>query len=176
MYLITFISNLIIPLAFLIIILYGYKKKISIYKAFIDGAKDGVKTVFDIFPTLIGLIIAVGILRESGALDFICLLLKPIAKKINFPEQAIPLVFMKLVSSSASTSLLLDIFKKYGPDSFIGRLSSIMMYCTETIFYTISIYFMSINIKKIRYTLKGALIANLIGIIASFYIAKFLFK
>ena len=79
---------------------------------------------------------------------------------------------MRLVSSSVSTSLLLDIFKKYGPDSFVGKLVSIMMYCTETIFYTISVYFMSVKIKKIRYTLKGALIANIIGIIASLFIAK----
>lgn len=173
---VTFISNIIMPLCFLGIIIYGYSKKINIYQAFIDGANDGLKTVLDIFPTLVGLIVAVGILRESGALDFFSYLLKPVTNKIGFPEQAVPLVFMKLFSSSASTSLLLDIFKKYGPDSFIGRLSSIMMYCTETIFYTISIYFMSINIKKIRYTLKGALIANLLGVIASFYIAKLLFR
>lgn len=160
------------PLAFLSIILYGYEKKIDIYEAFIEGAHEGAKVIFKIFPTLVGLMTAVGILRESGALDFFSKLLSPIANFFGFPKEAVPLIFMRLVSSSASTSLLLDIFKKYGPDSFVGKLVSIMMYCTETIFYTISVYFMSVKIKKIRYTLKGALIANIIGIIASLFIAK----
>ena len=172
MNLIILISNLIIPFAFLSIILCGYRKKIDIYETFIEGALEGTKIIFKIFPTLVGLMAAVGILRESGALDFFGKLFSPLANLLSFPQEAVPLIFMRLVSSSASTGLLLDIFKKYGPDSFIGKLVSIMMYCTETIFYTISVYFMSIKIKKIRYTLKGALIANIIGIIASLFIAK----
>lgn len=170
-----FISELIMPLAFVGIILYGYSKDVDIYETFIDGAKNGVKIVFQIFPTLIGLMVAIGILRESGALDFLCKLIMPITKMLGFPNEAVPLTFMRLISSSASTGLLLDIFKKYGPDSFIGRLISVMMCCTETVFYTISIYFMSVKIKKIRYTLKGALLANLCGIIASLYITKIIF-
>ena len=160
------------PLAFLSIILYGYNKKIDIYEAFTEGAKEGAQIIFTIFPTLVGLMTAVGILRESGALDFFSKLLSPIANFFGFPKEAVPLIFMRLVSSSASTSLLLDIFKKYGPDSFIGKLVSIITHCTEIIFYTINVYFMSVKIKKIRYTLKGALIANIIGIIASLFIAK----
>lgn len=175
MRLMMFISDLIMPLAFVGIILYGYSKNIDIYETFIEGAKDGIMTVFQIFPTLVGLMVAVGILRESGALDFFCKYIGPFSEKVGFPKDAIPLTFMRLISSSASTGLLLDIFKKYGPDSFIGRLVSVMMSCTETVFYTISIYFMSIKIKKIRYTLKGALIANLFGIIASLYITKIFF-
>lgn len=169
------ISDLIMPLAFVGIILYGYSKNIDIYETFIEGAKDGIKTVFQIFPTLVGLMVAVGILRESGALDFFSKCVGPICMQFGFPKEAVPLTFMRLISSSASTGLLLDIFKKFGPDSFIGRLVSIMMSCTETVFYTISIYFMSVGIKKIRYTLKGALIANLFGIIASLYITKIFF-
>lgn len=172
MKLLIFISNLIMPFALLSIILYGYKKKIDIYETFIEGALEGAKIIFKIFPTLVGLMTAVGILSTSGVLNLFSKLFNPVAKLFGFPQEAVPLIFMRLVSSSASTGLLLDIFKKYGPDSFIGKLVSIMMYCTETIFYTISVYFMSVKIKKIRYTLKGALIANLIGIIASFFIAK----
>ena len=175
MKLMMLISDLIMPLAFVGIILYGYSKNIDIYETFIEGAKDGVKTVFQIFPTLVGLMVAVGILRESGALDFFSKCIGPICMQFGFPKEAVPLTFMRLISSSASTGLLLDIFKKFGPDSFIGRLVSIMMSCTETVFYTISIYFMSVGIKKIRYTLKGALIANLFGIIASLYITKIFF-
>jgi spore maturation protein B len=119
--------------------------------------------------------IAVGLLRESGALEYFSKIISPITNKLGFPKEAVPLTFMRLVSSSASTGLLLDIFKKHGPDSFIGRLVSIMMSCTETVFYTISIYFMSIKIKNIKYTLKGALIANLFGVIAALYITKLIF-
>ena len=172
MKLIIFIFNLIMPFAFLSIVLYGYKKKIDIYETFIEGALEGAKIIFKIFPTLVGLMTAVGILSTSGALNLFSKLFSPVVRLFGFPQEAVPLIFMRLISSSASTGLLLDIFKKYGPDSFIGKLVSIMMYCTETIFYTISVYFMSVKIKKIRYTLKGALIANLIGIIASFFIAK----
>lgn len=172
MKLLIIISNLIMPFALLSIILYGYKKKIDIYETFIEGALEGAKIIFKIFPTLVGLMTAVGILSTSGALNSFGKLFRPMARLFGFPQEAVPLIFMRLISSSASTGLLLDIFKKYGPDSFIGKLVSIMMYCTETIFYTISVYFMNVKIKKIRYTLKGALIANLIGVIASFFIAK----
>jgi len=165
-----------IPFCLVSIILYGYYKKIDIYNAFIEGATDGALIVFKIFPTLIALMIAVGLLRESGVLDFISNLISPVTNLIGFPKEAVPLSFMRLVSSSASTGLLLDIFKTHGPDSFIGRLVSVMMSCTETVFYTISIYFMSIKIKKIKYTLKGALIANLFGIIASLLITQIIFK
>lgn len=170
----NFISNMIIPLMFIIIIVYGYLKKVNIYDSFISGATDGVMIVFKIFPTLVGLMVAVGILRASGALEFLSMLLSPISKLVGFPTEAVPLTLMRLVSSSASTGLLLDIFKQHGPDSFIGKLVSVMMSCTETVFYTISVYFMSVKITNIRYTLKAALLANLAGIIASVYITKLL--
>ena len=175
MNIIVLISDLIMPTAFLMIIFYGYSKGIDIYETFIAGAKEGMSTVIEIFPTLMGLMVAVGILRGSGFLDFVSKIISPLTDAIGFPKEILPLTFMRLVSSSAATSLLLDIFKKYGPDSYLGRLVSIMMCCTETIFYTISIYFMSVKIKNIRYTLKAALIANIFGIIASIYITKIIF-
>ena len=116
--------------------------------------------------------VAVGILRSSGALDILCNFLSPIADAIGFPKEALPITFMRLVSSSASTGILLDVFKNYGPDSFIGRFVSVMMSCTETIVYTMSLYFMSIKIKQTRYTLAGALVANFVGVIASLLICK----
>jgi spore maturation protein B len=171
----SFVSDLIVPMCFVGIILHGYSKKIDIYNSFVEGAKEGMYIIAKIIPTLVGLMVSVGILKESGALDWFSKLISPITNLLNFPKEAVPLTFMRLVSSSASTGLILDIFKKYGPDSFIGRLVSIMMSCTETIFYTISIYFMSVKIKNIRYTLKGALIANLFGVVAALYITKIIF-
>lgn len=168
------ISDLMIPLVFVYIIFYGYSKKIDIYDAFVEGAADGMKTVVQIMPTLIGLMVAVGILRASGALTLLSDIISPITEKIGFPEQAVPITFMRLISSSASTGILLDVFKNYGPDSFIGRFVSVMMSCTETVFYTMSVYFMSVKITKTKYTLAGALISNFAGVAASLWICRLL--
>jgi len=169
------LSNLMIPVTIVLIVAHGLIKKSNVYGAFLKGAEDGMKTVVGILPTLIGLMIAIGMLRASGALTLFTGLLSPLARRAGFPEEALPLTAMRLVSSSASTGLLLDIFKTSGPDSFLGRFVSIMMSSTETVFYTLSVYFLSIKVTKTRYTLGGALIANLAGIIAALIITQKLF-
>lgn len=161
------ISNFMIPLIFVLIIGYGILNEIKVYDTFITGTKEGLKIVLEILPTLIGLMVAVGILRASGFLDFLTNILTPITNRVGFPSQLVPIALMRTISSSASTGLILDLFKTYGPDSLIGRMVSIMMGCTETIFYTLSIYFMSVKIKKTRYALTGSLIVSIAGIIAS---------
>ncbi len=168
------LSDLIIPIVFSYIILYGYFKKVDIYEAFAQGAKEGLKTVVLILPTLVGLMVAVGILRASGSLDILSSVIEPFSEKIGFPKEVVPLTFMRLISSSASTGILLDLFKNYGPDSFIGRFTSVMMSCTETVFYTMSVYFMAVKITKTRYTLIGALAANFAGVAASLWICNML--
>lgn len=135
------------------------------------GAKDGLKTVVTILPTLIGLMVAVGVLRASGFLDLLSKLLGVILNPIGFPVQLVPLSIVKMFSSSASTGLLLDIYKNYGTDSFIGLAASISMSCTETIFYTMSVYFVAAKVTKTRYTLAGALFATFIGLAASVILA-----
>lgn len=169
---VTFISDMMIPLVFVYIIFYGYSKRIDIYDSFTKGAKDGFFVVLNILPTMIGLMVAVGVLNASGFTELVTGLLKPIAQMIGYPAEAIPLTFMRLISSSASTGILLDIFKSCGPDSFTGRFVSVMMSCTETVFYTMSVYFMAAGITKTRYTLWGALAANLAGILASLWICS----
>ena len=169
------ISDFILPMTFALILIYGYSKKVKMYDAFIEGAMDGVKIVFQIMPTLLGLILAVGILRASGALDLISFLVSPITNFMGFPSEAVPVTLMRLVSSSASTGLLIDIYKNFGTDSFLGRFVSVMMSSTETVFYTMSVYFMSVKITKTGYTLSGALFANFVGVMASLYITKFVF-
>ena len=169
------VSNLIIPLTFAIIIIYGYSKNIKLFETFIEGAQEGLPIVLRILPTLIGLMVAVGILRASGALDILSHFLAPVADTVGYPVEAIPLTFMRLVSSAASSSMLIDIFKVHGPDSFVGRFVSVMMSSTETVFYTMSIYFLSVKITKTRYTLAGALFANFVGVITSLYITVWAF-
>lgn len=176
MRIITVISELIIPIVFSYIIFYGYFKKIDIYGTFVDGAKKGLKISIKLLPTLIGLMAAVGIMRASGFFEIITELVTPITDIVSFPSEVVTLTFMRLVSSSASTGILLDLFKNYGPDSFTGRFVSVMMSCTETVFYTMSIYFMSVKITKTRYTLAGALVANVAGIAASLWICRVLWQ
>lgn len=170
------LSDLIIPLVLVYILFYGYSKKINVYEAFICGAKDGFSVIIKIAPTLIGLMVAVGILRASGALELLSNIVSPVTEKIGYPKEVVPLTFMRLISSSASTGILLDLFKTHGPDSFLGNFVSVMMSSTETVFYTMSVYFMAVKITKTRYTLFSALVANLAGIVASLWISNYLWK
>ena len=168
---IVYLSDFIIPFMIFYIVLYGVMNKTEVYDTFIEGAKDGMKTVVNIAPTLIGLMMAVGILRSSGFLDFLGNLIAPITEKIEFPSQLVPVTLVKMFSSSAATGLALDIFKEFGTDSFIGLTTSIMLSCTETIFYTMSVYFIAAKVTKTRWTLQGALISTMAGVIASVVLA-----
>ena len=169
-----YISNYIIPFLIFYIVGFGILMKVPLFSVFTKGAEDGFKLVLNIMPTLIGLMVAIGVLRASGTLDLLAKLLSPLTNYLKFPSELVPMVTVKLFSSSAATSLLLDIFKEFGPDSVLGRLSSIIMSSTETVFYTMSVYFMTAGVKKTRYTLFGALFATLVGIIASTVIAGIL--
>lgn len=170
-----YVSDYIIPFLFFYIVGLGLISKVNIFDEFIKGAKDGFKVVFDILPTLIGLMVAIGVLRASGALNILSGVLKPFTDFIHFPSQLVPVVIIKMFSSSAATSLVLDIFKEYGPDSYLGRLISVIMSSTETIFYTLAVYFMAAGVKKTRYTLLGCLLATLTGIIASTIMTNLVF-
>ncbi|MSS64815.1 spore maturation protein [Velocimicrobium porci] len=172
MNMLLYLSDFVIPLIFFYVIGMGFLMKINIYDEFIKGAEDGFKVVLGIMPTLIGLMVAIGILRGSGALEMFARVIAPVTSLISFPAQLVPLVVVKMFSSSAATSLLLDVYKQFGPDSYLGQLGSILMSCSETIFYTMAVYFMTAGVKKTRYTLAGALFATFAGIIASMVLMK----
>ncbi len=168
---VMFLSDAIIPLLVFYILLYGLARRHNVYEEFLEGAKDGFHTVIQILPTLVGLMCAVGVLRASGFLDLLASLLGRVTDGLHFPSELVPAAIVKMFSSSAATGLVLDIFKEYGPDSYFGKIVSIMGSCTETIFYTMSVYFMAVKIKKTRWTLAGALLATLAGIAASVVLA-----
>lgn len=126
------LSDVIIPVLIFFIVGYGYVSRVKVYETFLKGAKDGLKIVVDIVPTLIGLMMAVGMLRASGFFDMLGGLLGPVTEKVGLPAQLMPLLVVKLFSSSAATGLVLDIFKTSGPDSYAGMLTSILMSCTDT--------------------------------------------
>lgn len=170
----AYVSDFGIPLVIFFIITGGILQKVAVYDRFVAGAKEGLKTTVGIMPTLIGLMVGVGILRASGFLDFLSTVLAYPAQMIAFPAELLPMVLIRMFSSSAATGLLLDVYRNYGTDSFLGVAASIMMSCTETIFYTMSVYFMAAHVKKTRWTLAGALVSTLVGLYASVLLAQLL--
>lgn len=166
-----YLSEMMIPLLIFMIVGYGILMKKNIYEDFIKGAEEGFQTVLKIMPTLVGLMVAVGMLRASGFFDFLNHFVSGAASLIHFPPELVPLVIVRLFSSSAATGVATDLFKTYGPDSYIGMTTSILMSCTETVFYTMSVYFMAAGVKKTRFTLPGALLATAAGIAASVILA-----
>ena len=156
----------------LFIILYAFFKKVDVYDTFIEGVKESFSMITNLFPTFIAMILAVNLFTNSGVLDFVLSLINPILKKINIPGEIFPLALIRPISGSASLAYLNTIFSKFGPDSFVGLLGSVMQGCTDTTFYVISLYFGSIGIKKIRYSMFAALFADLVGIITSIIVVK----
>ena len=152
------VSGYIIPAVMLFIVIHGMIKKVNVYDEFVTGAKDGMK-------------MAVGVLRASGFLDMISGFIGKFTGKIGLPSPVIPLLIVRMFSSSAATGLTLDLFKEYGTDSLIGLIASIASSATETIFFTISVYSVAAKITKTRWTLSGALISTLAGIVSSVILA-----
>ena len=167
----THLSDIIIPLIIFFVVGYGMVSGIKVYETFLKGAKDGLTVVVDIMPTLIGLMVGVGVLRASGFFEVLSAILGPITESMGLPAPILPLLIVKLFSSSAATGLVLDTFKTNGPDSYTGMVTSILMSCTETVFYTMSVYFLAAKVTKTRYTLTGALLATLAGTVASVFLA-----
>ncbi|MCC8017835.1 MAG: spore maturation protein [Lachnospiraceae bacterium] len=172
MRLLLYLSRLILPLVVFYIVGCGMAAKAPVYDSFIKGAGNGLETVVKLAPALIGLMVATGVLRASGFLDFTAEMIGNLLPETVFPSALVPLCVVKLFSSSAATGLLLDIYRQYGTDSLPGLTASLMLSSTETVFYTMSVYFMSAGIKKTRYTLCGALLASFAGIIASAVLAR----
>ena len=164
-------SDIMIPLLIFFIVGYGMASRLKVYEIFLKGAKDGLRIVVDILPTLIGLMVAVGVLRSSGFFELLGDVLKPVTSVLKLPTELVPLLVVKMFSSSAATGLVLDIFKNSGPDSYAGMLTSILMSCTETIFYTMSVYFLAAKVTKTGYTLKGALLSTAVGTVVSVILA-----
>ena len=172
MSIIVTVSSMIIPAIMLFIVGYGMIKRKNVYDDFVNGAKDGFTTVIKVMPTLIGLMVAVGVLRESGFMTDLGNALGKFTDPIGFPGQLMPVTIVKIFSSSAATGMVLDIFKEYGPDSYMGKVTSLMMSCTETVFYTMSVYYITAKVTRTRWTLAGAILTTISGTIASVMLAN----
>ena len=168
--------NYFVPVVVVIIIIYGIYKKIDIFDTFLVGVKEGMKTSINLFPTIFAMIIAINLLVNSGILSDISNLLSNLFNKLSFPVEVLPLAILRPISGSSSLAILSDILSKYGPDSFIGRVASVMQGSTDTTIYIISMYFASIGIKKIKYSLIIGLLADLVSIILSIAIVNYFFN
>ena len=167
MKIVNYISTIAVPVVIIIIVIYGIADKKKVYDIFVEGATEGMSIVIKIFPKLLGIFLAVGVLRSSGLLEIITRAVSIFTNRVGFPSEVMPLAMLRPISGSASLAVATDIMKTYGVDSKIGLITSTIMGSTETTFYTIAIYTGSIGVKKIRFVLVAALIADFVGMLTS---------
>ncbi len=158
-----------------LIIIFGLARKVPVFEAFAVGARDGLLTLWKIAPTLLGLVFAVGLLRSSGAAEVIGSFVAPAADALGFPREVVPMALLRPVSGGGSTALLTSVFKDCGPDSFAGRVASVLAGSSETTFYAVTLYFGSAGIKKIRHTLAAAITADVTAMLLSVVTVRLFF-
>lgn len=169
---IDYITMSTVPVMILLIIIIGVKEKKDVFALFIDGVKEGLKVVLGIFPYILAILIAIGLFRNSGALDLIIKPITPVLNALGVPKEIVPLCILRPLSGGASMSLVMDIFKNYGVDSISGKIASIIMGGTETTIYCITILFGAVKIKKLRGVLIAGLIADFVVISTAIIIVK----
>lgn len=157
----------VMPAFACIIVVFGLIKRVPVFDIFLKGAKKGMQILYSIAPTIIGLVFAVDLLRSSGAIDAICNFIEPVADYLGFPKEIVPMVLLRPVSGSGSTALLTSLYEQCGPDSFAGRVASVLAGSSETTFYAIAMYFGCIRVRKIRHTLFAAIIADITAAVMS---------
>lgn len=174
MQIVNFLSSLAMPLIILLIVTYGLLEKRKVFDDFLEGAKEGIEIVFNILPTLVGLFVAIGALRNSGVLDIIIRFITPLLNVIHFPSEIMPLAMLRPISGSGSIAVATDIMKNYGVDTTIGIIASTIMGSTETTLYTIAVYTSCVKIRKTRLVLLASLAADVVGIVVSVIICQVL--
>lgn len=172
---ITWISSMIMPLFIVGIIATGLLKKVDVYGEFVKGAKAGISTAFRVMPYVVGMIFAVDIWKAAGIFDYISAWVGDAVKFVGIPPEVLPLALMRPFSGGGSFGLLAGMFSKFGPDSYVGRVSSTFMGSSETLFYTVSLYFGSVGIQKTRYVIPVALLTDLFGLVFSAFICTAVF-
>ncbi|MEH7356007.1 spore maturation protein [Neobacillus drentensis] len=175
MELISYISLTFIPLLIGFILLYGTLKRVPTYESFVEGGKEGIKIAVSIIPFLVGMLVAISIFRASGALDALMNWIRPLMKTLGVPAEIVPLLIIRPISGTAALGMTSDLIAVNGPDSFIGRLASVLQGSTDTTFYVLTVYFGAVGIKKMGDALKVGLLADVVGIIVSIIIVAIIF-
>lgn len=168
-------STWAVPVLIFLILVLGWTKKVKVYETFIEGAKEGFNTAVKIIPYLVAILVAIGMFRASGAMDFFVALLSPLTNLIGMPAETVPVVIMRPLSGSGALGIVTELMKQHGPDSFIGRLASTMWGSSETTFYVVAVYFGSVGIKRVRHSIAAGLIGDLVGLIMAVFICRIVF-
>ena len=169
------LSIFAIPTMVLFVVVYGVIKKVKIYEAFVEGAKEGFNVGVRIMPFLVAMLVAIGIFRAGGAMDILTTILSPLTSLIGMPAETVPMAFMRPLSGSGALGVMSEIIKTHGPDSLIGRMVSVMMGSGETTFYVLAVYFGSVSVSKTRHAVPAGIIADVVGILASVWLANLIF-
>ncbi len=172
---IDILSSLMIPFLVLFILIYGIFKKQDVYNLFIEGAKESFSMITSLFPSMLAMILGVNIIVKSGFITYIFSFLSDILNVLKIPLSVLPMMLMRPISGSSALALLNNILATFGPDSLEGVLASLIQGSTDTTFYVLTLYFGSVGIKKIRYSLWAGLFADIVGIIISIMITNYLF-
>ncbi len=154
-------TDYLIPVWIVFILIYGMCKKVNVFSSFLSGAKEGISTAFGLLPTLIAITVCIGMLKASGGLDLIAGLLSFPAKLLSFPKEVLPLALLRPISGSGALVIYENILKSFGPDSEIGQISSVLLGSSETTFYTMTVYYAAVSVKKTKYTLGCSLAGDI---------------
>ena len=168
-------SAYLVPLLLMGTALYALGKRVNVYEALTKGAEEGLGILLRIFPSLVGLLTAVYMLRASGAMDLLGELAAPLLEKLGIPPETAALLFIRPVSGSGALAVGSELMAAHGPDSYIGRVAAVMLGSTETTFYTIAVYFGAVGISRTRYAVPAALCADLTGFLAAAWAVRLCF-
>ncbi|MDQ6801130.1 MAG: spore maturation protein [Acidobacteriota bacterium] len=170
------ISLWAIPVLLVFIPLFGIARKIKVYDVFIEGAKEGFQVAVRIIPFLVGILVAIGMFRGSGAMDLLTEALRPLLSATRFPPEIFPLVILRTLSGSGSLALATDVIKQFGPDSLIGRTAATIYGGSETTFYVLAVYFGAVGVKRTRHAIPSALVGDLVAAIVAVAVCSWLFS
>ncbi|MEY4480002.1 MAG: hypothetical protein RLZZ267_680 [Bacillota bacterium] len=176
MNIVTIIASWSIPVLIVTIPLVAYFRKVPVYECFIDGAKDGFQSAIQIIPHLVGMMVAISVFRESGALAIVVDGFGIITQWLSIPEEVVPLGLLRPISGTGSLAYVTDLMKVHGPDSLVSQIGATIQGSSDTTLYVLTVYFGAIGIERTRYALKVGLLSDLAGFVASVYICMWLFK
>jgi spore maturation protein B len=168
----TVVSVCAIPALVLFVVVYGAFRKVKIYESFVEGAKEGFNVGVRIIPYLVAMLVAIGVFRHGGAMDILAVVLSPVTALIGMPAEALPMALMRPLSGSGALGVMSDIISAHGPDSFLGRLVSVMMGSGETTFYVLAVYFGSVAVNRTRHAVPAGIFADLVSLLASVWLVN----
>ncbi|WP_353892296.1 spore maturation protein [Proteinivorax hydrogeniformans] len=173
---ISIVSQWAIPMMVLFVVVYSYIKGVDVFDTFVEGAKEGFQTAIKLIPFLVAMLVAIGVFRQSGAFDILIGLLQPALNLVGIPGEILPLGFMRPISGSGALAMTTETLQTHGPDSMLGYMASTIQGSTDTTFYILTVYFGSVGIRRVRYSMSVGLIADLAGFLAAIFVCSIFFN